>query len=170
MATLLFVSCNKESQYPTLIQGTWEIKSVTGGITKNGQPANAETFIKDMASALGRDVELPEALKEELQDMFDTMSEPVSLPEGASFTFKDGKVTSGNMDNGTYTLNGNTLTINGGGQSIPFTIVTLNATDLVLTADALAFSGQGDGDAKAAMEAFKKAGYEVKMTMNCKKK
>ena len=84
LATLLFVSCSKESQYPSLIQGTWEAKSATTAITKNGQPVTAETFIKDIAATSGQNIEIPEALKQELQAMFDQMSKTQIIPQGVT--------------------------------------------------------------------------------------
>lgn len=38
LATLLFVSCNKESQYPTLIEGTWEVKAALPPSPKTASP------------------------------------------------------------------------------------------------------------------------------------
>ena len=146
LATMLFVSCNKEANYPSLIQGTWEVKSASSAITKNGQAANVDTFINDMIGVAGQ--ELPEDFKEYLNMMFKELSNPIELPGGATLTFKDGKVSATDTDgipgmsNGSYTLNGCTLTISANGQSVPFTVNTLTTTDLVLSMDASKLSGQ----------------------------
>ena len=164
LATLLFVSCNKESQYPTLIEGTWEVKSGSAAITKNGKPVTVDTFITDMAALEGQTVEIPESIKQELQKAFDEMSKPQTFPEGAALTFKEGKVSAEGIDSGTYTISGNTLTLNIDGDSVPFTIETLTATDLVLSTDSSNFSTSTQGDM------FKRAGYVMTMTITFKKK
>ena len=164
LATLLFVSCNKESQYPTLIEGTWEVKSGSAAITKNGKPVTVDIFITDMAALEGQTVEIPESIKQELQKAFDEMSNPQTFPEGATLTFKEGKVSAEGLDGGTYTISGNTLTINDGGDSVPFTIETLTATDLVLSTDS------SNIPTSTQRDMFKRAGYVMTMTITFKKK
>lgn len=165
LATLLFVSCNKESQYPTLIEGTWEVKSGSAAITKNGKPVTVDTFITDMAALEGQTVEIPESIKQELQKAFDEMSKPQTFPEGATLTFKEGKVsTTEGIGGSTYTISGNTLTLNIDGDSVPFTIETLTATDLVLSTDSSNIPTTTQGDM------FKRAGYVMTMTITFKKK
>lgn len=166
LTSLLFVSCNKESNYPSLIQGTWEVKTATSAFTKNGQPATAETFIKDIT---GSEVEIPQTVKEELQQLFNSLSSSLVFPEGTTITFKDGKVSAGSMESGSYTINGNALTISGDGQSIPFNIITLTATDMVLTVDMLNNS-QYSGTVSQQLQILKNAGYAMTSTLNFKKK
>lgn len=168
LATLLFVSCNKEANYPSLIQGTWEVKTATTAITKNGQPVTAETFIKDIAATSGQNIEIPEAIKQELQAMFDQMSKTQVIPEGVTITLKDGKVTAENENIGTYTLNGSTLTITAEGRSIPLTINSLTASDAVLTLDAMNVPSLEEGSTE--LEILKKAGYTITETLTFKKK
>lgn len=164
LATLLFVSCNKESQYPTLIEGTWEVKSGSAAITKNGKPVTVDTFITDMAALEGQTVEIPESIKQELQKAFDEMSKPQTFPEGATLTFKEGKVSTTEGGGSTYTISGNTLTLNIDGDPVPFTIETLTATDLVLSTDS------SNIPTSTQRDMFKRAGYVMTMTITFKKK
>ena len=131
LATMLFVSCNKEANYPSLIQGSWNSRTVQMNITKNGKAVTAADFVAGITDA---------EAKQAMTEMFNELTKPTDAT-GASLTFKDGKVTANSTilpmgpSSGEYTVTGNTLTLKSDGQTASFTITSLTSSDLSLTLD-----------------------------------
>ena len=151
LATMLFVSCNKEANYPSLIQGTWNSQTLQMTITKNGKAVTADDFVAGITDA-------------ETKNQLVTPQDA----KGASPTFKDGKFTvstttlpSLNFPSGEYTISGNTLTIKSDSQTVSFTITSLTSSDLSLTLD----SAKNPGFIPAGYEETLQ-GYGFTITIN----
>ncbi|MBP3257329.1 MAG: lipocalin family protein [Bacteroidales bacterium] len=156
LATMLFVSCNKEANYPSLIQGTWESKTSVVNITKNGKAVTAAEFVAGVTDA---------SMKETLTKMFEAFS-TLQDARGITLTFKDGKVTpAGEFPGGEYTVSGNTLTIKADGQTVPFTIANLTNSDLSLT-----FDPDKVPEYKQETAGMDLQGYAITITLNFTKR
>ena len=160
LATMLFVSCNKEANYPSLIQGTWNSQTLQMTITKNGKAVTAADFVAGITD---------DELKKEMTEIFNQLVKPQDA-KGATITFKDGKISaSGTIlptapQEGEYTISGNTLTLKSDGQTVPFTIESLTSSNLSLTFDPEKIPGYTlDGDVDLE-------GYSYTMTINFTKK
>ena len=160
LATMLFVSCNKEANYPSLIQGTWNSRTIQMTLTKNGKAVTAADFVDGITDA---------ETKKEMTDLFNQLTMPTDAT-GASLTFKDGKISSSGTilptapKEGEYTISGSTLTIKADGQTVPFTIESLTSSNLSLTFDPEKIPDKPEV-VTAALE-----GYNCTMTINFIKK
>ncbi len=134
LATMLFMSCNKEPNKEQTtdannkeqttdakLQGTWNVKSTDFELYEDGKKIN---------------------IPDDVQDIIDVFEDSMtSMSEGATLTFANGKATSTYTrdsktvsDVADYTINGSTLTIKpNGGDNLDFTIKELTASNLVLT-------------------------------------
>ena len=156
LATLLFVSCNKEANYPSLIQGSWESQTIQTTFTKNGKAITAAEFVADITDA---------EIKKTMTEVFNNMT-GTQAAKGITLTFKDGKVTpSGDFPGGDYTISGNTLTIKADGQTVPFTIASLTNSDLSLIFDPEKVPGYKQETAGMDLQ-----GYSITITLTFTKR
>ena len=150
LATLLFVSCSKEANYPSLIQGTWNSQTLQMTLTKNGKAITEADFVAGIT-----DTEAKKAMTE----IFNQIVKPQEA-KGVTITFKDGKVSaSGTIlpiapQDGEYTINGNTLTIKAEGITAPFTITSLTSSNLSLTFDPEKIPADKPETASEALEGY----------------
>lgn len=77
LATMLFVSCNKEANYPSLIQGTWESQTIQTTFTKNGKAITAAEFVADITDA---------EMKKSMTEVFNKMT-GAQAAKGISLNF-----------------------------------------------------------------------------------
>ena len=143
LATMLFMSCNKEQMTDAKLQGTWTVKSVDVKLYDNGKeiqvPAELQEFFEEIGS----------------EDTIETLS------KGATLTFSKGKVTSAYTrgsekvsETHDYAIDGNFLSIKvSEDETLNFTIKELTASSLVLTLDVLKM-GDIPAEAKKMLEKY----------------
>ena len=161
LATLLFVSCNKAPNYPSLIQGTWDPQTIQLTITKNGKAVTAADFVAGITNA---------EVKQTMTELFNRFTKQQEA-KGATITFQDGKISaSGTIlpiapHEGEYTISGSTLTVKADGETASFTIESLTSSNLSLTFDPEKIPGYKPEIASETLE-----GYNYTMTINFTKK
>ncbi len=146
---LVFAACNKEKgdfgDYPSLILGTWLVNDVDINLEAPTLPAEAKT-----------------ALNELITGEMDY--------DGATMEFKTNNIVTDSDGDGNYYISGNKLTIVPGGGSVddeeamPFTIKTLNKSELVIVLDVLPMlSAMADDEDFAEIAPFIDK-FEITMT------
>ena len=176
-AAVIMAGCTKDGAGVTAsIVGTWEITSMATEISDaNGNVVSTADFIAAMLKAQGATDAYIQEHKAEIERMANEMFATASdiTPTRTIFS-ADGKVSASSKDkdgkwsdpqpNGTYKLDGNTLTItNADKDTITFTVVTLNSTTLIINQDA---TSTLEGEA-AAM--FKQLNYKMAAKVSFKR-
>lgn len=169
LAILLFAGCSKESNYPSLIQGSWRAQSVKTEILKGGMAVDISTIVKDMAAQM----DLSEGDKTLITSLLGSISGEQDLSgEGPIIlTFKDGKATGvfrgvAEEEPVDYSITGKAIIFSEntgeGVQRYTFTIETLTRNSLTLSFDPIA-SGQYQQE---AAKGFAAMGYSLLYRMD----
>lgn len=149
----LLTGCNKDpyANYAKDIEGDWNASSVTYVLLKDGvQTSDAEGFVRAMAATMPDQIPEDE-IQEEIEMFKMILNTEQKIPGGQVLSFKGGKVTATtlidempkavvdggdtNVTEGTYTLNGDKLTLTIGGETHTVTITELNSKQMAWQLD-----------------------------------